>query len=175
MKCPFCGHPLTNYKAGVFNVDVCSGGCGGMWFENLKLENLKKLPAVVVSELLKIEPDRNIVYELKKRYKCPNCVDVVMMRHFFNIKKDFQIDQCPQCGGIWLDGGLLKKVLLSFKDEKQITEAFEEYFMKTFGRQLAQTKMENQAKLASAKKIADFFRFICPTYYKYRRKRPGPM
>jgi len=37
------------------------------------------------------------------RLKCPKDLDVVMMRCYYSSKQQIEIDECPQCGGIWLD------------------------------------------------------------------------
>ena len=33
VKCPACGNNLTEKKFGEVTVDVCEGGCGGVWFD----------------------------------------------------------------------------------------------------------------------------------------------
>ena len=38
MECPACGKQLQQMTAGDVTVDVCKGGCGGMWFDNYELK-----------------------------------------------------------------------------------------------------------------------------------------
>lgn len=38
---------------------------------------------------------------------CPRCPGIHMSRHFFSVKRQVEIDDCPSCGGVWLDAGEL--------------------------------------------------------------------
>lgn len=40
------------------------------------------------------------------RMRCPKCAEALKERSF----KKIQIDQCPGCGGIWLDVGELEEI-----------------------------------------------------------------
>ncbi|RKZ31105.1 hypothetical protein DRQ33_07330, partial [bacterium] len=40
MKCPACGKELTRMKTGEIIVDVCKGGCGGIWFDKWELDRV---------------------------------------------------------------------------------------------------------------------------------------
>jgi Zn-finger nucleic acid-binding protein len=33
MKCPACKRPLREKGAGSMTLDICYGGCGGIWFD----------------------------------------------------------------------------------------------------------------------------------------------
>jgi uncharacterized protein len=37
MKCPACFNELTQLQVGSLVVDVCQGGCGGIWFDAFEL------------------------------------------------------------------------------------------------------------------------------------------
>jgi hypothetical protein len=52
-----------------------------------------------------------------------------------------------------------------FNTEEERHKAAEEYFTEVFGGQLAAMEAEDQQKLKKAQKIANMFRFICPSYY----------
>jgi len=41
---------------------------------------------------------------------CPRCPELVLERKWFSDLKQVEIDQCPKCGGVWLDAGELEEV-----------------------------------------------------------------
>ena len=123
-------------------VDVCRGGCGGIWFDKFELNKFDEPHESAGEELLEIEQDESIIVDHTKRFKCPRCDDVVMMRHFFSVKKDVEVDECPGCGGFWLDAGELGKIRGLFNTEEERHKAAKEYFSKVFGGELS--AMENR-------------------------------
>src|SRR5882672_2371300 len=40
MKCPACKSELREKGAGGMTVDICYGGCGGIWFDQRELERV---------------------------------------------------------------------------------------------------------------------------------------
>jgi len=88
-----------------------------------------------------------------------------MMRHFFSVKKQVEVDECPGCGGFWLDAGELRKIRSLFDTEQQRHEAAEKYFSEVFGDKLAAVKEQDQQAFEKSRKISNMFRFICPSYY----------
>ena len=165
MKCPACGNLLQEMTVGDVTVDVCKGGCGGIWFDNFELKKFDEPHESVGEALLGIERDESIVIDHTKRLKCPKCDNIVMMKHFFSVKKEVEVDECPGCGGFWLDAGELRKIRSLFNTEQERHQAAQEYFSEVFGDRLAAMEAENEAQLAKARKIANMFRFICPSYY----------
>jgi Zn-finger nucleic acid-binding protein len=165
MKCPACENQLQQMTVAGVTVDVCKGGCGGIWFDNFELKKFDEPHESAGEALLDIEPNKTITIDHSKRLKCPKCDDVVMMRHFFSVKHEVEVDECPGCGGIWLDAGELKHIRSLFETEQQRKQATKEYFSELFDNQLAAMKVEEEAKVAKARKFANMFRFICPSYY----------
>ncbi len=45
MKCPACGNALTEKTVDPITLDVCQGGCGGIWFDNFELQKVDECPA----------------------------------------------------------------------------------------------------------------------------------
>jgi len=41
---------------------------------------------------------------------CPRCPEQVLDRKWFSETKTVEIDQCPKCGGIWLDAGEFTRI-----------------------------------------------------------------
>jgi len=165
MNCPACGNELEKMTVGNVVVDVCQRGCGGIWFDNFEIEKFDEPHESAGEQLLDIERDESIVVDRIKRFNCPKCSDIVMMRHFFSVKKQVEVDECPGCGGFWLDAGELGKIRSLFDTEEERHKAAEEYFSEVFGGELAAMGAEDQAKFNKVRKIANMFRFVCPSYY----------
>jgi len=165
MKCPACSNVLQEMTVGNVTVDVCKGGCGGIWFDNFELKKFDEPHEAAGELLLDIERDESILLDHTKRLKCPKCDDIVMMRHFFSVKKQVQVDECPGCAGFWLDAGELRKIRNLFNTEEEREQAAEQYFSEVFGDELDAMKAKSRAELNKARKIANMFRFICPSNY----------
>ena len=46
----------------------------------------------------------------KKKRTCPKCEGQAMFRRFFSRQKTVEIDECPNCAGVWLDGGEFDRI-----------------------------------------------------------------
>ena len=165
MECPGCGNQLAEMNVADVTVDVCKGGCGGIWFDQFELKKFDEPHESAGQALLDIQRDESIIIDRTKKFKCPKCDNIVMMRHFFSVKKEVGVDECPGCGGFWLDYGELRKIRSLFNTEQERNQAADEYFSEIFGEQLAAMKAESEEKAKKAGKIANMFRFICPSYY----------
>jgi Zn-finger nucleic acid-binding protein len=165
MNCPACGNELEEKTIGGIAVDVCQGGCGGIWFDNFELEKFDEPHESAGQRLLDIERDESVVVDREKRLNCPKCDGIVMMRHFFSVKKEVEVDECPGCGGLWLDAGELGKIRNLFDTEEERHQAAHEYFSEIFGAELAALETDDQEKFKKVRKIANMFRFVCPSYY----------
>ena len=165
MKCPACSNELQEMTVADVTVDVCKGGCGGIWFDNFELKKFDEPHEAMGEALLEIERDPNVAVQNQDKLKCPKCDNIVMMRHFFSVKKKVQMDECPGCAGIWLDAGELGQIRNMFQTEEEKHKAAEEYFDDVFGDKLAAMGAQEQAKLDKVRRATRVFRFICPTNY----------
>jgi len=154
-------------------VDVCQGGCGGIWFDRFELNKVDEPHESLGESLLDVERDENVVVDHEKKRNCPRCGDVVLKRYFFSVKREIEVDECPKCAGFWLDQGELGAIRGQFESEEARKEAAEQYFSEIFGDELAEMSQESQEKLEKARKIARMFRFICPSYYIPGKQRWG--
>ncbi len=109
MHCPACTHELTAIAAADLVVEVCRGGCGGIWFDNRELRHVDGAFETVASDLLAIRSAPGVIVDPGRR-RCPKCPDTVMMRHAYSPRRPVEIDECPACGGIWLDSGELARL-----------------------------------------------------------------
>ncbi|HWW02789.1 MAG TPA: zf-TFIIB domain-containing protein [Candidatus Acidoferrum sp.] len=110
MRCPACFHELTLIQVGSLAVDVCQGGCGGIWFDAFELQRVDEETEMAGEPLLHIQHDARLVVDRTRKRECPRCEGVKLHRHFFSAKRRIEIDECPNCAGYWLDAGELAQV-----------------------------------------------------------------
>jgi hypothetical protein len=147
-------------------VDVCDGGCGGIWFDHFELQKLDEKSESAGAELLDVRRDPGVVVDPAERYRCPRDTDdVVLMRHFWSVKREVTIDECPECGGIFLDAGELPRIRAEFPTEEARHAAADAYFAEVVDPLLDAARHESQEELEHARKFAHAFRFITPSYY----------
>jgi Zn-finger nucleic acid-binding protein len=165
MKCPACENQLQQMTVADVTVDICKGGCGGIWFDQFELQKFDEPHESAGQALLEVERKEGLAIDRSKPLNCPKCEGVVMMRHFFSVKQNVEVDECAGCGGFWLDAGELATIRSLFDTEQQRRQAAQQYFNDLFGDKFAAIKANEQEKLAKTRKITNMFRFICPTYY----------
>jgi len=166
MNCPACARELTTMTAGPITVDVCSGGCAGIWFDHFELAKVDEQSESAGAALLEIPRDPSISVDLTRRRTCPRCgPQFEMLRHFESIARKIAVDECPECGGIWLDAGELNVIRDEFPSAQARHEAASKAFSEMFDAQLAAEHAKTMAELAHAQKFARALRFICPSTY----------
>ena len=121
MICPACGNQLGQLVAAGVVLDVCNGGCGGIWFDSFELQKVEAAQAVTGDIQISIPVDASIKVDYAKRRCCPKCGDVVLMRHFYSKRRGVVVDECPSCAGFWLDAGELEQI----RAEREALEAEE--------------------------------------------------
>jgi Zn-finger nucleic acid-binding protein len=166
MTCPACGHALSTRTAGDVTVDVCDGGCGGIWFDHFELKKLDEQTESAGEQLLAVRRDPGVVVDPAERYRCPTCTDnVVLMRHFWSVEREVTIDECPECGGIFLDAGELAHIRSEFPTEGARHAAADAYFKEVVDPLLDEQRAEDQAELERAQRFAHALRFVTPSWY----------
>jgi Zn-finger nucleic acid-binding protein len=164
MECPACHHTLSPVEAGGVTVDVCTDGCGGLWFSWMELQRFDE-PKDAGDILLGFTPQPGVTVDPGPLH-CPQCADKIQLkRHFFSVKRDVTVDECPECGGYWLDPGELRSIRADFGTHDERRAAAGALIQETFGDQLAAEHAETQEHLERAHKVANMLRFICPSYY----------
>jgi len=124
LACPRCGHPLTRVRVQGENspaiVEVCCGGCGGMW---LGPEDIQAGLSLTHSDCLLdlqqgagareetrwsmlevTEGQRSEPIDLEKWLNCIYC-GRGMLRYRWNGTSGVMLDECPAGCGLWVDGG----------------------------------------------------------------------
>ena len=110
MKCPRTQTKLTRINVGKVPVFV-SEACGGVFLENQTLA-LFESPQEERGRALEthLRQFHHALPALDERVNCPACDDTVMLRRFYSPLHVVEIDECPGCGGIWLDSGELPQL-----------------------------------------------------------------
>jgi uncharacterized protein len=122
MKCPACFNELSETHVGKLVVDVCQGGCGGIWFDAFELPHVDEALEAAGEGLLHIQRDEGLVVDSSRKRECPRCPEIKLHRHFFSAKRKIEVDQCPNCGGYWLDAGELASIRAE-STQHSLTEA----------------------------------------------------
>ena len=141
MNCPACASPLTTLNVKALAVDACRGGCGGIWFDNFELKKVDEAAEKLGATLAALEFNPKAAMVQHKR-PCPRCADITMLQHKFSPAKPVIVDECPNCGGMWLDGGELAEIRrrsLTADDRKAAAQRF---FSKMFIEDLARLKTQ---------------------------------
>lgn len=110
MKCPACFNELTEVQTGGVAVDICQGGCGGIWFDAFELQRFEAATGTTGEQVLRIERNPNLSVDQTCKRECPRCDGITLKRHFSSARRQVEVDQCPNCAGYWLDAGELEKV-----------------------------------------------------------------
>ncbi|NCC53821.1 MAG: hypothetical protein EOM20_21815, partial [Spartobacteria bacterium] len=106
MICPACGYELTAIHYEGIDLDVCDGGCGGMWFDNYELDRIVQ-GREGTAEPLRVQYNPRRPVDTQDKRRCPRCEAVIMHRHLHRSSREIEVDKCPKCGGVWLDRGEL--------------------------------------------------------------------
>ena len=136
MKCPVCGKELTQVVAGEITVDACDEGCGGIWFDRFELQKVDAPEEPAGEILLEIQRKQGINVDTTKKKRCPKCQNIIMMQHFYSVRRQVLVDECPKCGGFWLDAGELAKIRNQFSSEMEKEIVTEQYISDIFDKYL---------------------------------------
>ncbi len=165
MQCPACDNALQPITVGTLTVDGCDGGCGGLWFDAFELKRVDETHESTGESLLDLRRDANLRIDADKRRSCPKCPSMVMMRHYTSPKKLVLVDECPSCGGFWLDAGELAALRSEHATEVERDQAMHERLSEMFDPLLDEAGTLRQERLDQSLKLARALRFICPSNY----------
>jgi Zn-finger nucleic acid-binding protein len=106
MKCPKCQtESLNEFAVQGVPVDRCSS-CHGIWFDARELSRLLAEDGRHVATLRR----GNVKDEAGgKKGFCPRDASE-LLRVFSTMDRSVILDACPECHGIWLDGGEFEKL-----------------------------------------------------------------
>lgn len=163
MNCPACAHDLQPLTVGNLTVDACDGGCGGLWFDAFELKKVDEAHESV-GELLNVRRNDGLHVDHERRRNCPKCLSIVMMRHFTSPKKLVVVDECPSCGGYWLDAGELAAMRNEFATEVERDQATRERLSELLDPLLAEAGEQHNERREQSTRLAKMLRFLGPTF-----------
>ena len=112
IHCPRCVGELEPITYEGVDLDICLL-CHGLWFDQGELAKFNNF-------------DSDFPFGPGKPVKgkaigghCPRC-NVVMIVMRYAPRTNFQLDRCPECGGVWLDNGEIGKVQQLLTDEVKL-------------------------------------------------------
>jgi len=110
LRCPRSSVPLKRLRIGGIVTDVCED-CAGVWLDRLELARFED-PQSAFGEALVAHLSQfpTALIDRSIRLRCPRHPDIVMMRRAFSAVIPVQVDECPQCGGLWLDADELAQI-----------------------------------------------------------------
>jgi Zn-finger nucleic acid-binding protein len=162
MKCPACGNVLQKMTVEDVSVDVCRGGCGGIWFDAHELRKFDEPHEAGGEALLDIERNENIHVAFGKKRHCPKDSKVVLTRRFFNAEKHVEIDECPNCGGVWLDYGELEEIRKLPSSPGEQEKTVQEHLQKILGPDHAAPAGAGAPD--TTRRLSRVFRFLSPRH-----------
>jgi Zn-finger nucleic acid-binding protein len=110
MKCPACKRVLKKIKVGSAALDICQGGCGGIWFDGDELDKVAKSAAVGKKVVAEITRTVELTVDEHRMLKCGHCRGVNLEQKLFSLGSGVIMDRCPKCAGVWLDFGELETI-----------------------------------------------------------------
>lgn len=111
MPCPGCNVEMAALNFGPALVDVCSSGCGGMWFdwgELTRLDESHEGSGDVLQAILE-HPWHDLDRPRPAQLACPKC-SLPMRNHPYPHAPEVRVDECATCGGFFLDSGELRAI-----------------------------------------------------------------
>ncbi len=163
MQCPGCGNNMSPVQTGGITVDVCKGGCGGMWFDQLELKRLDEPHESAGQILLDIEVDPGVSVDRSERRKCPKCEDITLMRFCYSPRQQVEVDHCAGCGGHWLDLGELRHVRSLYPSDAERQAHLEQIINDMWGEELAEAEKRAETTAASKSLLRKMFEFVVPS------------
>ncbi len=148
MKCPACSNILTETQAGEVKVDLCRGGCGGVWFDEFEIKKFDEVKEFDGELIVKVERDPSIKIDYNAVRYCPRCPDEAMCKRFYDINRQVEVDQCLHCSGIWLDVGELGIIREQYETQADRQQAADEYVSSELQRVEVELQEDTRNELA---------------------------
>ena len=173
MNCPACGKSMKEIQIQDIAVDACVGGCGGIWFDWFELKKVDEPHEALGEDLIHVERDESIVVDRQLQRECPRCDGQKMLQHFASVKREVAVDECPACGGYFLDYGELNQIRDQFGTEEERRQAAEALFADLFDEGLSEIGEESEIRTERARGLARMFRFLLPSHYMPGKQKWG--
>lgn len=110
LKCPRTGALLSRVRIGGIDTDCCED-CGGLWLDRFELAKLQgagnPFGDALAAHLAQFPMP---LIDPSQRLACPRHPSVTMLRRMHSRGVPVEIDECPECGGVWLDAAELDQI-----------------------------------------------------------------
>ena len=175
MNCLRCKTKMLVLENRSVKFDICYLGCGGIWFDWMELKKIDESHEADPEFIKKLSQCATKKVNLSEKLKCPKCPNQPMIRRFSSIKRKAEIDECPKCGGFWLDAGELLSIHSEYKTEEEKQEATQKHIADLFATSpvVAKEHAEIKQELDKIDKFKNAVRFICPSYYISGKQKWG--
>ena len=128
LYCPACNAAMKKIclpEQGI-NIDICTEGCGGMYFDNRELQKVQQDDNSINTILESLENKEFQTINQDATRVCPAC-GTNMVKMGGNVGIEY--DVCNVCGGKFLDNGELKKMSeFVVKGEDKLDAALESIY-----------------------------------------------
>ena len=153
LNCPSCGNILSKIMLSDIVIDVCQGGCAGIWFNKNEITKFDEKREKDGEVLIKLKKNPDIKIDTAKDRICPAC-DIKLTKHLFGDKQEVEIDECEKCGGLWLDSGELALIRGEDSVEADKDTVARQQFLAYSG------KLFKDAEIRKAEKVNSFDKFL---------------
>ena len=167
-KCPRSGATLKKIIADGVELDV-SEHSGGIWFDHFELNKFTDPQSAAGRKLVEHIEKFSVRISnetAQERLNCPVDHDIVMMRRFYSPKMRIQIDECPECGGIWLDPGELKDIVNLFRNETDVQKVTNRFIEEAMNNPVMQNYLtETNAFLEKLQNVVNVMSCVARTFW----------
>ncbi|MCS7300280.1 MAG: zf-TFIIB domain-containing protein [Fimbriimonadales bacterium] len=114
--CPVCQVELKPEVHLGVTIDVCPA-CAGVWFDQDELVRLNELDDDILPRIDSLYQPQVVAYDPPWERLCPVCRTAL---HPYNYlyTSSIRLDNCDQCGGVWVDNGELEKMAQVLEDAR---------------------------------------------------------
>lgn len=144
LKCPACGKDMEKVfiPAEGINLDICTQGCGGIYFDNREFKEFDEKNEDISAILEKISNKSFEKVDTTVNRFCPNC-GAKMVKNHSSAQKIIEVDDCYNCGGKFLDNNELIKIRAEYDTEEQRSEDVMQYLYHQVGQDLAKLEQRH--------------------------------
>jgi len=153
---PNSGIFLKEVTVGKVKLDVCPVS-GGIWFDNYELRHFDE-PFENAEELLSLPRDPSVKIDENAKRHCPKD-GYILLKRYFSFQQKVVVDECPMCGGIWLDHGELEAIRSAFPSEDERKKLTDSYVNELFSYELKQNPSFKPSEDKAAENPRDGSRF----------------
>ena len=147
--CPACGKTMEKVfipSQGI-NLDICTQGCGGIYFDNREFDNFDEQHEDISEILAKIANKTFEKTDTTKTRICPNC-GAKMVKNSTSVFQKIEVDDCYSCGGKFLDNEELVKIREEYVNNEARSADLLQYVYTTVGSEISELDRRNEAAVA---------------------------